>query len=312
MPPQITYKTITFSSQISLENTLVFHSDSSGKEKDTETGYHYFGARYYNSDLSLWLSVDPMADKYPSLSPYNYCAWNPMKLVDPDGAEISTHIDQDGNVIAVFNDGDNSVYQHKKNADGSTVTEYQLSKRATKYGSSCGGMKVGETEYWDEFVNPETGRTMTNYKLQVGKSFEPIINDLHSKAQEMDLVGIAFESMGGRTFDLKKDYPNVGALLNGKYATARSAGNFLAGYNASSASYLGVGISFKTFQQLAGALHIEESHGGRLSRWQMADIVLLGHYNGCSDRSAYKPPTWGEVPYQYRMSLAGWNHGKNR
>ncbi|MCR5193604.1 MAG: hypothetical protein K6D59_09900 [Bacteroidales bacterium] len=60
-----------------------------GKEKDSETGYCYFGARYYDSDLSgLFLSVDPMADKYPSLSPYSYCAWNPVKLVDPDGKEI--------------------------------------------------------------------------------------------------------------------------------------------------------------------------------------------------------------------------------
>ena len=32
-----------------------------------------------------WLSVDPMADKYPNISPYAYCAWNPVKLVDPDG-----------------------------------------------------------------------------------------------------------------------------------------------------------------------------------------------------------------------------------
>ena len=57
-----------------------------GKEKDAESGYHYFGARYYDSEaLTGWLSVDPMADKYPSLSPYNYCAWNPVKLVDPDG-----------------------------------------------------------------------------------------------------------------------------------------------------------------------------------------------------------------------------------
>ena len=37
--------------------------------------------------MTGWLSVDPMADKYPSLSPYNYCAWNPMKLVDLDGRE---------------------------------------------------------------------------------------------------------------------------------------------------------------------------------------------------------------------------------
>ena len=60
-----------------------------GKERDSETGFSYFGARYYDSDLMTgWLSVDPMADKYPSLSPYAYCAWNPVKLVDPDGEEI--------------------------------------------------------------------------------------------------------------------------------------------------------------------------------------------------------------------------------
>ena len=38
----------------------------SAKEKDDETQYSYFGARYYDSDLSVWLSVDPMSDKYPS------------------------------------------------------------------------------------------------------------------------------------------------------------------------------------------------------------------------------------------------------
>ena len=51
-----------------------------------ETGLSYFGARYYDSDLMTgWLSVDPMADKYPGLSPYAYCAWNPIRLVaSPD------------------------------------------------------------------------------------------------------------------------------------------------------------------------------------------------------------------------------------
>ncbi|MBR3938649.1 MAG: hypothetical protein IKJ67_01565, partial [Bacteroidales bacterium] len=45
-----------------------------GKERDSETGFSYFGARYYDSDLMTgWLSVDPMADKYPNISPYAYC-----------------------------------------------------------------------------------------------------------------------------------------------------------------------------------------------------------------------------------------------
>ncbi len=60
-----------------------------GKERDSETGFSYFGARYYDSDiLTGWLSVDPMADKYPNISPYAYCAWNPIKLLDPDGNAI--------------------------------------------------------------------------------------------------------------------------------------------------------------------------------------------------------------------------------
>ena len=60
----------------------------SGKERDNETGYSYFGARYYNSDISIWLSVDPLSDKYPNLTPYAYCANNPIILVDPDGRVI--------------------------------------------------------------------------------------------------------------------------------------------------------------------------------------------------------------------------------
>ena len=60
----------------------------SAKERDTETGLSYFGARYYSSDLSLWLSVDPMSDKYPSMSPYVYCADNPVKLVGPNGEDL--------------------------------------------------------------------------------------------------------------------------------------------------------------------------------------------------------------------------------
>ena len=69
---------------------------STGKEKDTETGYGYFGARYMDHELmTMWLSVDPMSDKYPSISPYAYCAWNPVKLMDPDGKEIWIIVNED-------------------------------------------------------------------------------------------------------------------------------------------------------------------------------------------------------------------------
>ena len=37
---------------------------------------------------AIWLSVDPLSDKYPYISPYAYCSWNPVKYVDPDGKII--------------------------------------------------------------------------------------------------------------------------------------------------------------------------------------------------------------------------------
>ncbi|MDR1726285.1 MAG: hypothetical protein LBR28_07855 [Bacteroidales bacterium] len=59
-----------------------------GKEKDEETGFNYYGARYYYDYLSIWLSVDPLMHKYPHLSPYVYCANNPVNAIDPNGKEI--------------------------------------------------------------------------------------------------------------------------------------------------------------------------------------------------------------------------------
>ena len=60
--------------------------------------------RHYNSDLSIWLSVDPMFDKYPGVSPYAYCGNNPVVLKDPNGEDIvPTDANSDGIIAAYFN-----------------------------------------------------------------------------------------------------------------------------------------------------------------------------------------------------------------
>ena len=57
------------------------------KELDEETGNYYYGARYYDPKFSIWLSVDPLAEKFPGWSPYNYVLNNPIIFIDPDGNE---------------------------------------------------------------------------------------------------------------------------------------------------------------------------------------------------------------------------------
>ena len=124
----------------------------SAKERDSETGFSYFGSRYYSSDLSIWLSVDPMSDKYPSLSPYVYCADNPVKLVDPNGEawDIDGYIYNPGencpdNVSNSTRDKWNTMNEIYKTENGKTVIEalngddclYCISSDINSDGTGC-------------------------------------------------------------------------------------------------------------------------------------------------------------------------------
>ena len=56
-----------------------------GKEFDEETGNYYYGARYYDPRLSIFISVDPLAEQAPDWTPYRYGFNNPIKYTDPTG-----------------------------------------------------------------------------------------------------------------------------------------------------------------------------------------------------------------------------------
>lgn len=87
-----------------------------GKELDEETGWYYYGARYYDPRISVWLSVDPLAHKYPSWSPYNYALQNPIKFNDIDGQLI---IYRDGERTLVYQNGNFYHATIVQNKDGS-------------------------------------------------------------------------------------------------------------------------------------------------------------------------------------------------
>ena len=81
-----------------------------GKERDWETGYDYFGARFYDHRKGFWNSVDPLADKYPNVTPYLYCNGNPIMLVDPDGREKHIFLSKNESYAAKNFRDDSGIY----------------------------------------------------------------------------------------------------------------------------------------------------------------------------------------------------------
>ena len=62
-----------------------------GKELDRLNGLNMydFGARWFDvAGVPMWTSVDPLAEKYYHVSPYSYCAGDPVNKYDPDGREV--------------------------------------------------------------------------------------------------------------------------------------------------------------------------------------------------------------------------------
>jgi RHS repeat-associated protein len=69
-----------------------------GKERDTESGLDYFGARYYASSMGRWMWPDPinltnarLMNPSNTLNKYAYAANNPLKYIDRDGQDITIY-----------------------------------------------------------------------------------------------------------------------------------------------------------------------------------------------------------------------------
>nr|WP_306552775.1 RHS repeat-associated core domain-containing protein [Chryseobacterium sp. WG23] len=130
-----------------------------GKEQDDETGYYYYGARYYNPRVSLWYNVDPLAEKYPSMSPYIYAANNPLMYVDPDGRDIVPWL------INSFKNGNTNRPRMTKGYLSNTTLKsmYEFGKTAAgtaffrqflKKGQSFAGVSAYENgKYSDQTLN---------------------------------------------------------------------------------------------------------------------------------------------------------------
>ncbi|MDE1155563.1 MAG: RHS repeat-associated core domain-containing protein [Acidobacteriaceae bacterium] len=92
----------TMYTSLSMISFAACASHFTGKERDTESGLDYFGARYYGSSMGRWMSPDPLnlTDERllnpQTLNKYGYATDNPLKYVDDDGKDITVFYEKSG------------------------------------------------------------------------------------------------------------------------------------------------------------------------------------------------------------------------
>ena len=99
----------SYLSLASTGSTVSLRDGFTGQEDqgpDFGVSYSDFGARQYSPVLSRWLVPDPLGEKYYDVSPYSYCAGNPVNLVDFLGMQWYSYIDNNGNTQYVYSEGE--------------------------------------------------------------------------------------------------------------------------------------------------------------------------------------------------------------
>lgn len=134
------------------------------KELDEETGMYYYGARYYDPRISQFLSSDRFAKKYPNLTPYSYCANNPINAVDVRGDSIST---------SKLNDAQRKLYNENiaslKESKLFALYYNQLLTSPTIYTISVDESKAdGEVGSSGQFYNPKTKEISVGVTMDYG------------------------------------------------------------------------------------------------------------------------------------------------
>lgn len=140
-----------------------------GKERDTESGNDYFGARYYSSAMGRWMSPDkPFADQHvanpQSWNLYSYTLNNPLRFVDQDGQ-------------IVVETRDTTYYS----VSGATASE-AMANANTHFSGEFGGMTNSHMDFTYQFSRTPSQNGDSSFTVK-----DTVTSDTITLKQTVDL-----------------------------------------------------------------------------------------------------------------------------
>jgi RHS repeat-associated protein len=270
-----------------------------GKELDQMHGLNQYdyAARYYDPAIARFTTIDPKAEKYYSISPYAYCANNPVRYTDPDGQEISFTYkwekDKNGNYV-INKDGGRNLVNVTMNVTGKVInissnSKVDVSKAAERISS----------QIESSFKGIENGVTFSS---NVDLAAVTSMNDVAESDHVFALTDFDNSRLSGNLQGHVSDYGGKVAFIDADLFTGAL----------DERSNIGPGNAAHEFGHLANLGHapktlMQENPGGIFSMWstKITNLQLTIINQSFQNRQLnqgknweYKPGTLIKMPYR--------------
>lgn len=166
-----------------------------GKEMDRMNGLNEYdyGARWYDAAVGRWGVVDPLCEKYYSISPYAYCAGNPVNLIDPDGMDWYQYTGEDGKKAIIWQEGNAKSIElngQSYNNIGETYTTQVDKNTSITYTqnevTSITTNTMNESDWVSQYSKPMWGTTPADKACN--KACDAMLANEGTKSSGMEVV----------------------------------------------------------------------------------------------------------------------------
>lgn len=166
-----------------------------GKELDLTHGLNLYdySARYMDSPIGRFTSVDPQAEKYYSTSPYAYCLNNPLKYIDPRG-----------DTVRVYTETENLGHSWISVGEGDDMVVYSFGPGATKKGQSDKGRIEGIADGFLTVMGGDEAKDYNSRKAKAQGGVQSVVISDISDADVIDVVNKFIEN--NTTLESKSEY----------------------------------------------------------------------------------------------------------